>query len=391
MPPGPDALNVRLLIARGRARCTGSAAAIGLGERDLDAAAVLAAALPDLSAGIPLYRGNCALSRGDYARAGQEFRQALDVARQRKSTLLEGKAAGGIGMAATSLAEFDEAVTWYERALAVPTTDLVRLKTLLNLGWCQYSLGDFERALTFLAEADAIAQARGDASPRLRLLVMSGNAHYRLRNRARAADAFRQSLAIARELGDRRSTAELLGNLAIVALDRKQLDTAQALVTEALQIKTEMGYTAAIQHSRMTEGQIKAAAGDATAAERAYRRSSRRRTRTGICDGKRVPRSRSCGWPPADPWRPTPSSAAPSRSSSNRRPMCGAPSTSCRSIRDSTTSRTPTSSSSSAAATSAARSRWPTAAAPTCSARSCGTVCRRRRLPRRSSSSRPAP
>src|SRR5439155_1893029 len=139
------------------------------------------------------------------------------------------------------------------------------------LGWCQYTLGDFERALTFLADADALAQARGYRSEQQRALEMAGNAHYRLRDRARAADAFRRSLAIAREVPDRQSTAELLGNLSIVALDQQQLDTARALVAEALQIKSALGDTAAIQHSRLTEGLIDAAAGDAAAAEGHYR------------------------------------------------------------------------------------------------------------------------
>jgi CHAT domain-containing protein/Tfp pilus assembly protein PilF len=275
VPPGPaDPLNVRLLIARGRARCLKGGDAIDPGERDLDAAAQLAAALPpgELTAGLPLYRGNCAMSRRDFPRADREFREAYATARQQRSALLEGKAAGSIGMAATRVFRFDEAVMWFERALAVAPTDLVRVKTLTNLGWCHNTLGDFEQALSFLADADALAQSRGYRGEQQLALEMAGNAHYRLRDRTRAADAFRRSLAIARELGDRPRTAELLGNLAIVALDQRQLDTAQALVAEALQIKTAIGGdAAAIQFSRMTEGQIKAAAGDGAAAERAYR------------------------------------------------------------------------------------------------------------------------
>jgi CHAT domain-containing protein/Tfp pilus assembly protein PilF len=269
-----DPLNVRLLIARGRARCVGGGAGTTeLGERDLDAAARLAAARPpgELAASIPLYKGNCAFTRHEIALAEREYRQAYAAARQQKAALLEARAAGSIGRAATRSFRFDEAVTWFERALAGATTDLVRVKTLTNLGWCHYALGDFERALAFLADAEALAQSRGYRGEQRFALEMAGNAHYRLRDRARAADAFRRSLAIARELGDRDRIAELLGNLAIVALDEQQLDKANRLDSEALHIKKELGDVPAIQHSLLTEGLIKAAAGDAGAAEGYYR------------------------------------------------------------------------------------------------------------------------
>ena len=145
------------------------------------------------------------------------------------------------------------------------------MKTLTNLGWCHYMLGDYERALSFLTQSDALAATHGYAGERQLALQMAGNVHHRQGDGARAADAFRRSLAIARELGDQKRAAELLSNLAIVALDRGQIDAAAAFVTEALQIKRGIGDFAAIQHSLLTQGQIEERRGEHSAAEQRYR------------------------------------------------------------------------------------------------------------------------
>lgn len=275
IPPGTaDAVNVRLLIARGRARCFGGAAgAVELGEHDLEAAGALAATLPpsDLAATIALNLGNCAMFRHDTARAEHEFREAYASARGQKLVALEARAAGSLGRAATQDFRFDEAVTWLERARTVATTDGVRAKTLTNLGWCHYLLGDFERALSYLAESDALSQSIGDRGEQQRALEMTGNAYYRLHDLARAADAYRRSLLIAREMNKDQNTAELLSNLAMFARDQKQFDTARTLNAEALQIQTARKDAAAILHSRLTEALIDAAVGDAAGAEAAYR------------------------------------------------------------------------------------------------------------------------
>jgi CHAT domain-containing protein len=163
---------------------------------------------------------------------------------------------------------------WLNKTLALATTiesDLIAVKTLTNLGWCHYTLGDYERALTFLARADALAATRAYSGERQLALQMMGNAYYRLHDLEKAAEHYDRSLTFARQLADRKRTGELLGNLGIVALDQGRYDAADRSVQESLRIKTEMGDLPARQHALVAQGQIHAARRDYVAAEALYR------------------------------------------------------------------------------------------------------------------------
>lgn len=269
-------LEARLLLARGRARClTGRADDSSSAQRDLETAARLAAAqlATELAAEIARHRGNCAFSQADFATAEGHFRTALEIAQQQQLPLLEAKATGSLGLIRIQTRRFDDAISWLERALALATslkTDLVAVKTLTNLGWCQYMLGDYERALSFLTRATDLARARGYAGEAQLALQLSGNAFYRQRDSTRAADAYERSLDIARDLQDDKRAAELLGNLAIVALDQGRVEAAEAFVGQAFAIKTKLGDVAAIPHSLMTQGDIRARRGQQAAAEQLY-------------------------------------------------------------------------------------------------------------------------
>jgi CHAT domain-containing protein len=272
-----DRLALRFLVARGRALClsAGSPDALRAGEADLANASAAADTLqaPEMAAEIARHRGNCALARRDYPAAETRFRDALDRAHRHGLPLLEVKATGSLGVIRVQTRRLDDAVVWLNKALVLATNlkaDLVAVKTLTNLGWCQYALGDYPRALTFLAKADALAEARGYRGERELALEMMGNVHYSLGDFDKAAAAYRRSLALATELDDRQRMAELLGNLGTIQLEQGRYDEADASVAESLRIKTARDDEAARRWSVVEQGDIAARRGDYAKADALY-------------------------------------------------------------------------------------------------------------------------
>ena len=145
-PAATDRITIRILTARGHALCFsgGNADAMRSAEADLEKAAAGAAALqaPDLAAEAARYRGFCAAARRDFATAESRYREALEFAHRSNLPILEVKATGSLGLLRVQTHRYDDAVVWLNKALALATdlkADLVAVKTLTNLGWCQYS------------------------------------------------------------------------------------------------------------------------------------------------------------------------------------------------------------------------------------------------------------
>ncbi len=83
----------------------------------------------------------------------------------------------------------------------------------INLGICYYSLGDYPRAIDYYQQSLAIAREIGNRQGEGAALGNLGNCYYRLGDFPRAIDYYQQSLAIAREIGNRRGEGNALGNL----------------------------------------------------------------------------------------------------------------------------------------------------------------------------------
>jgi CHAT domain-containing protein/Tfp pilus assembly protein PilF len=212
--------------------------------------------------------------QGNYLEAEMRFRESLAIARHDEHLFLEAKATNNLGLLRVWSRRFDEAADWLNRALDLASQlkgDLDVVKILTNLGWCYYSLGDYERALGYLNRAESLAGARAYAAERVLALQNIGNVHYKLRDLALAGDDYRRALAVARELGNKRVTGELLLNLGIVALEQDRYDDAELHVREALKIMEENQDLANKQHSLQAEGQIWEGRGDYDKAEAMYR------------------------------------------------------------------------------------------------------------------------
>lgn len=269
---------VRALMTRGMARCLSTRAPEqrAQAEADLEAAAQQAASLSlaELSAEVALRRGSCRVAQGDTAGAETRFRELLGLARREHLALLEAQAAGSLGVLRVRTGRLDDAADWLRRSIDIGSTlqnESLLAKNLINLGWCYYKLGDFERALPLLTRAEAITARRGLAGDRLVALINLGNTRYRSGDAPGAGDEYQRALPLARDLKDEGSTAQLLGNLGQIALELGRHEEAQAPLAEALEIRERTKDQPGRLSSLVNLGHAAAARGAVGLAETYYR------------------------------------------------------------------------------------------------------------------------
>jgi predicted ATPase len=126
--------------------------------------------------------------------------------------------------------------------------------------------GDYDSARALLTESLAIARERGNRAGIAASLFELGNIandHERLDE---ARDLYRQSLEIRRELGDRWGVSVALHNLAVVAEAQKDFANARPLYEEALAAHRELGNQAMVAATLNGLGELLLGQGDAVGA-----------------------------------------------------------------------------------------------------------------------------
>lgn len=130
-----------------------------------------------------------------------------------------------------------EGLAWLERALAAAPTapDVVHGQALHGLGILLAESGEANRALAQCQASCALFRRAGELAWVARSLNSQGGIARDVGDLARAEQLFSESFELRRELGDdRASLAIVLGNLAIVALDRHDLARAREYANECL-------------------------------------------------------------------------------------------------------------------------------------------------------------
>ena len=113
---------------------------------------------------------------------------------------------------------------------------------LANLGICHFSLGAYRQAIELYTQSLAIARDIGDRRGESTALGGLGLCHLDLGAHRQAIDLHTQSLAIARDIGDRRGESTALGNLGLCHLDLGDYRQAIDLHTQSLAIARDTGY-----------------------------------------------------------------------------------------------------------------------------------------------------
>ena len=180
---------------------------------------------------------------GRFEDALDRFLRAFALGTAVGSPRSQARTLNNIGSAYTDLGELSKALEYFERALSLWRANGMRdgeLMTVNNIGGVHSQLGDEVVALGFYEEA--LRLTPGSAKEEHgRLLNNMANSHAALGDRRRAIELAEQSLALRREVRDRRGEGVTLLTLGRGFRDEGDTDRAMGLFGEALQIQRSIG------------------------------------------------------------------------------------------------------------------------------------------------------
>jgi CHAT domain-containing protein len=191
---------------------------------------------PDLLGEVRLRKGTLAFYRGELTSAEAEYRPALQIARNHKDQFLESTILGNLGLIATGLEHYDEAIEWDRAALSLSQSvgaEGATAYVLGNMGWCYFEMGDYEKALPLLTQADDLSAKAGATSAQLDWEIDIGNVYYELHDYTSAQRAYERALSVAKKIEYQTAITECFVNLAHVGLETGRLDSAQQYRDEA--------------------------------------------------------------------------------------------------------------------------------------------------------------
>jgi tetratricopeptide (TPR) repeat protein len=244
--PSDQETRARLLMARGWMEYLTSnypGAAVLL-QKASDVAKPLG--LPLLEAVIENRMGLVEVQQGRTDFAEQAFRHVIEVTGGQQDPNLEATAMVNLGYMFEHTNNFEEAIYWYDKARVtfrrLGSTDSYYV-TVGNLGWCYLRLGDSDKGLANLEEAEAHARQTGDRYHEQLWIGNSGSVLYDRGDLPRAAEKFKQALDIAQSLNKNEKdwTGWWYYSLATIAIDRRDFDQAESYNREALQRRQAIG------------------------------------------------------------------------------------------------------------------------------------------------------
>jgi CHAT domain-containing protein len=278
-PSGTETeVRVRSLMTAGYARCQLAKHSAGdmatafeqLGEAERLAGEVK---LEPLQAEVWLRRGSCMLGDETMHPAAEAlFQRALRAGATAGQRHLQANAAGSLGLLRVRSARYDDAADWLERSLALSkglNADTIDAKVLVNLGWCYTLLGDPEKALPLLQQAEAKARRHGYTEELEVALFHAGTCHLQKGDLPQAIASFEGALKVAQTLGRGDDQREILDLLQTVALRNGDHGGAERYARDAAALSRLADGREA--PPSLSEAQLKTEQRDFASAERLYR------------------------------------------------------------------------------------------------------------------------
>ena len=215
-------------------------------------------------------RGLVALGQNQFPKARQFLGRSLWFARASGDRFLEATSLLNLGAASLKEERFDEAIDWsrdaYEVSAALTARDIT-LVAVLNLGWACYRLGDSERALQLLLEAEKRADQLGDVFNQENGLTNVGYIYMDAHDFVQAEPSFQRALILAKLENSKEHVLNALRVLARLALQMGDVKKASDYAEQALNIARENGNRLDELYPLLIQGQIAARRGDTMAAE----------------------------------------------------------------------------------------------------------------------------
>jgi CHAT domain-containing protein len=221
-------------------------------EEDLKEAEKLARNYqPSLLADVEQSKGILDVDLRKYAEAEADFQSALSIAREQRLQHLEAAALGSLGNVAMSQYQYDKAIEQYKSALKVSTAlheNSSFAKTLGNIAWGYFELGDFESALSLFTRAVEASQRSGLVSDRVYWLTGVANSDFALHDYKAAETTLQKAIKFARESDDKNTLVECLNDLSAVALETGDMEAAERYNKETSNLEQS-----GIDHSQLLD------------------------------------------------------------------------------------------------------------------------------------------
>ena len=209
-------------------------------------------------------RGLVALGQNQFPKARQFLGRSLSFARANGDRFLEATSLLNLGAASLKEERFDEAIDWsrdaYEVSAALTAKDIT-LVAVLNIGWAYYRLGDSERALQMLLEAEQRADQLGDVFNQENGLTNVGYIYMDAHDFVQAEQSFQRALLLAKLENSKEHILNALRVLARLALQTGDVKKASEYSEQALNIARESGNRLDELYPMLVQGQVAARRG----------------------------------------------------------------------------------------------------------------------------------
>ncbi|MFN2464462.1 MAG: tetratricopeptide repeat protein [Candidatus Dormibacteria bacterium] len=198
----------------------------------------------DLEADCLCGLGGVASTLGEYEEAVTRYQRAREIARELGDRDLECRCCGDLGNVASARGEHTEARRQWLEAATIASEIGSRQKEAQwrgALGLAAHNLGEYDLARSCFDASLALARDLDDRRMEGVWTGSLGNVEISLGNFAAARTNYEQALTMAREIGDRRFEGHWMGALADLAANMGDFERAQLLNQQSLLINRELG------------------------------------------------------------------------------------------------------------------------------------------------------
>ncbi|NJO28954.1 MAG: tetratricopeptide repeat protein [Richelia sp. SL_2_1] len=180
---------------------------------------------------------------GDYPKAIEYQQQSLIIAREIKDRWGEGNALNNLGNNYRALGEYNKAIEYYQQSLVIGREmkdPKAQSNALRNLGLANESLGNYSKAIEYHQQNLAILREIKDPKSEIVTLINIGLAYAALGNYSQAIENYQQSLVISRKIQARDLEGGVLGSLGNVYHSLAEYQKAIAYHQQHLAISREV-------------------------------------------------------------------------------------------------------------------------------------------------------
>jgi CHAT domain-containing protein len=214
--------------------------------------------------------GNLRLSLGQPARAEKFYTSALAQADDARDSYLQARAYDALGYIDLKDARYDECAIQSERALQTYQAlgaEILTANVSVNLGWCDYRLGNHEEAQALFANAQRIFTEHKQWLALSINLNAIGAAAVARGDLPAARDYYRQVIDLATKTGELQNLAEGRANLATVLIQMRDLNAGEDINNQAQSIPADRVQNETRLRIKLNYGRIAAARGKLAEAE----------------------------------------------------------------------------------------------------------------------------